>query len=247
MMNKFKIHPFYYLVASLSILNGFFKDFMFITIIIFIHEIGHILGAVIYKWKIEKIVILPFGGITIFNELLNRRIFEELIIVILGPLFQIVFTYIININIKLNNNLFLYYSNIILIFNLLPIIPLDGSKLFNLFTDYLFPYKKSYLITLYNSFILLFIFLIYTIFNFNLIILLMIIFLSIKNIKEYNNRNYRFNKFILERMNYNLIFNKCIVINNINKIKRDYRHIFKINDKQYTEHEFLFDKQRKIC
>ena len=37
----FKIHPLYYLVAIFSIITGLFKDFIYITLLIFIHEIGH--------------------------------------------------------------------------------------------------------------------------------------------------------------------------------------------------------------
>ena len=50
--------------------------------------------GVIFKWNIEKVILLPFGALTIFNEDLNRRMFEEFLIVIMGPLFQIIFTYL---------------------------------------------------------------------------------------------------------------------------------------------------------
>ena len=93
----FKIHPLYYLVAILSIITGLFKDFIYITLLIFIHEIGHTIGALIYKWKIKKIIILPFGGITIFNELINKSLKEEFVILILGPIFQILFYFILYI------------------------------------------------------------------------------------------------------------------------------------------------------
>ena len=39
--------------------------------------------------------MLPFGGVTIFNEDLNRPIYEEFIILIMGPVFQIVFSFFI--------------------------------------------------------------------------------------------------------------------------------------------------------
>ena len=86
MKKIFKIHPIYYLTAIITIITGNFKDFTLITLIIIIHELGHISAAIYYKWNIEKIIILPFGGITIFNEYLNRPIKEELIIALAGPI-----------------------------------------------------------------------------------------------------------------------------------------------------------------
>ena len=84
MKKIFKIHPIYYLTAIITIITGNFKDFTLVTLIIIIHELGHISAAIYYKWNIEKIIILPFGGITIFNEYLNRPIKEELIIALAG-------------------------------------------------------------------------------------------------------------------------------------------------------------------
>lgn len=68
-------------------------------------------GLLYYKWRIEKIIILPFGGLTIFNEFVNKRIKEEFVILILGPLFQITFYYLL-LYLKIENNLFKNYNNI---------------------------------------------------------------------------------------------------------------------------------------
>ena len=94
MKNIFKIHPIFYIVAIISIFSGLFKNFILFTSIILFHELGHIIGALIKRWKIKKIILLPFGGLIIFDELLNRRLIEEFVILILGPLFQILFYFI---------------------------------------------------------------------------------------------------------------------------------------------------------
>ena len=75
--------------------TGHFKGFIVFSLIILVHEFGHILMGIRYGWKIEKVILLPFGALTIFHEDLNRKIKEEFWIVIMGPLFQIVFTLII--------------------------------------------------------------------------------------------------------------------------------------------------------
>jgi stage IV sporulation protein FB len=88
-ISKIKIHIFFYLVALIAVLTGLFKEFLVLTSIIVIHEIGHIVAAIYFKWNIDKIIILPFGGLTLFNEKINRPLNEELIILLFGPIFQI--------------------------------------------------------------------------------------------------------------------------------------------------------------
>lgn len=208
-------------------------------IIIIIHEIGHLVPAIYYKWKIEKITILPFGGLTIFNEDINRPLKEEFIILITGPLFQIIFTYIMKNNIELLN-----ISKEILYFNLLPIYPLDGSKIINIILNKICSFKKSHLITLYLSVITI-IFL--TIKRFNLITILIMILIVKKVIEEINNHHLIFNRFLLERYLKNYKFKNLKTIKNENQMKRDYRHIF-MTKPHLTEKEYLkkrFDFHRK--
>ena len=50
---------------------------------------------------------------------------------------------------------FYEYNLYILLFNLLPIFPLDGSKIFNLFLNQLFSFKKSHIYSIILSIIML--------------------------------------------------------------------------------------------
>ena len=92
-MKKFKInvHPLYYIVAFICFITGYFKAFSIYTIILLVHELGHILAALILKWPILKVTIYPFGCMTTFNHKLNSSIIEEFLILLYGPLFQILF------------------------------------------------------------------------------------------------------------------------------------------------------------
>ena len=225
-------------------ITGNFKVFFFFTIIIIIHELGHILSALYYNWQIEKIIILPFGALTIFHEKLNKPLKEEFIILIMGPLFQIIFTYFF-----VKNNNLLNYSNLILAFNLLPIHPLDGSKLLNIILNKLTNFKKSHIITIYISFITIIIIVIKE--NFNLIFTIILLFITIKVVDEYKNHNIIFNKFLLERYTNKFNFKKKKIIKgiNLNKMKRDYKHIFYTNNHYHSEKEILkkkFDLKTKL-
>ncbi|MBP3461357.1 MAG: hypothetical protein J6K21_02995 [Bacilli bacterium] len=239
MKTIFKIHPIYYVVAFIMIITGMFKDFIYVTLLILIHEIGHSIMALIYGWKIKKIILLPFGGITIFNELINKSLKEEFLILIMGPIFQIIF-YFILILLNITTPLIKNYHYSLLIFNMLPIIPLDGSKLLNIILNKIISFKKSHLITIYVSIITI-IFLTLKSFKIkNLVLLFILIFLILKVIKELKEHKYMFNKFLFERYNYNLKFNKIKYIKGINlsKMKKEYKHFF-YDKKYYTEKEIL--------
>lgn len=241
MKTIFKIHPLYYIVALICIITGLFKDYLYVTLLIFIHEMGHFLAASYYNWNIKKIIILPFGGITIFNELLNKSLKEEFVILILGPIFQILFYFILCI-LKIESNLITSYHYALLLFNILPIIPLDGSKLLNIILNKIISFKYSHLITIYISIIAIFIVIIECIRLNNLTLLFILIFLIIKIINEIKLHKYIFNKFLFERYNYDLKFNKIKKINGIkiNKMKKEYKHFF-YNNRYYTEKEVLKD------
>lgn len=229
-ISKIKIHPLFYIVAFLTIITGFFKDFSYIMLIILVHEIGHILISLYFKWNINKIMILPFGGITIFNEKINRPLKEELLIALSGPIMQlIVFSFS-------SNQLILKCHCFLLLFNLLPIVPLDGSKIFNLVLNYLFPFKLSHILTLIvSTFLPLFL----VFFKFNLIVLMIFIFLIFKIVEEYQNHKTIFNKFLIERYLYDLNFKKRKTIKNVNSMFRDYKHLFYIDNKYYSETQIL--------
>ena len=248
MKKIFKIHPIYYLTAIITIITGNFKDFTLITLIIIIHELGHISAAIYYKWNIEKIIILPFGGITIFNEYLNRPIKEELIIALAGPIYQIIFYYLVSF-LNLKTSLFSSYHYTLLLFNLLPLIPLDGSKIFGLLLEKYLPYKLANFLTIIISFLIVTILSLIMIINKNLLMIIILFFILIKLITQTKQYKYIFNKFLFERYLYNFNFKKRKKINGLklNKIIRDKTHIFYYNNIYKTEKEVLkklFDKNK---
>lgn len=211
------------------------------------HELGHILMGILWKWKIDQILILPFGALTIFNEDLNRPMWEEFWIVIMGPVFQILFTFFLCFVLKIKEAT--DYSLTILIFNMLPIYPLDGAKILNLALNKILSFKKSHLVIIIISLIGTSLLIIK--YHFNLLWLLIITFLLIKIIKEILQHPSLFNRFLLERYLNNYSFHKINKIKavNVSKMKRDYKHFF-FNGKRYiSEREVLkkrFDRYIKL-
>ena len=229
-ISKIKIHPIFYVVAFITIITGFFKDFSYIMSIIVIHEVGHILTSLYFKWNIEKIIILPFGGLTLFNEKINKPLKEELLIAVSGPVIQLL---VFSFN---SNLLLLKYHYFLLVFNLLPIIPLDGSKILNLMFNFLLPFKLSHILTIVISlFLCFFLFCI----KFNLTTLIICIFLALKIMEEYFSHKSIFNKFLMERYLYDFKFNKRRIVKNVDAMFKDCKHLFYIDNKYKTENEML--------
>lgn len=234
-ISKITIHPFFYFFTFICIFNGLFKDYIYITFIVLFHELGHVLVSIYYKWNIKKIVLLPFGSLTIFNNLINTKLKEEFLVTIAGPLFQILLFLI-----KIPK--FTYYNKMLLIFNLLPVIPLDGSKIMNIILNKLTTFKNSELISIIISFIMIF----YLFMGSNSLVSILVILLLLKKIVEkcYLYK-YLFYKFLLERYIYKISFKRVKKIKKITKMKRDYSHLFYHNKKYYSEREILrkmFDK-----
>lgn len=224
--NKIFIHPLYYVFAFITILTGHFKSFTFLTILIFFHELGHILVGLLYRWKIKRIIILPFGGMTEFSELLNKPIYQEFLILIMGPIFQIIFSFVFPNP----------YHIPLLVFNLLPIYPLDGSKFIFLIWNKLGSYYVSYIAVFIISYITIFIFLLN---NKNLLILIFGSYFLWESFFMLKDLYVVFYTFIFERYKYKFTFKKIKKIKNIKKMKRDCEHLIYENGTYMLEKEYL--------
>lgn len=223
-----KIHNSTYIVLLLSFLAGYFEYIYLFLLIIVIHEIGHMFFSLLLNIKISQIVIYPFGGITKYNEDLNIYTNYELFILLGGITFQLLFyflcNYMYNISfITLHVFQIIKKANFILLsFNFLPILPLDGGRLINIIIDKLLPYKMSNTISLIISIIFVFIF---SYLKHSYLSILLTLFLIKSIIIEMNNIKYKYNKFLLERYLNNYKFNKIKIIKNKDSFRRDYNHI----------------------
>ena len=248
MKNTFQIkfHPLFYASFFLCFLTGYLKYFLLLFGFLVIHELGHITGGIFFHWKIEKVLFLPFGGMTIFHEKLNRPIQEEAIIVLLGPLYRIFFYFLLStlFSPSLTVTKIHYF---LLFFNLLPIYPLDGFKMFFLFDNFFFSYWKSHYIAIFSSYFWLLIFFLFTYRN-GVCFLLSCLFFQ-KTMTYQRFIPLVFEIFLWERYQQFFPFSKQILISKIKSMKRDYIHRFKEGDKTISEREKLrkmFDLHRNL-
>jgi len=202
--NLFKIHSVTYVVLISVLFAGYFNYLLIIAFILIMHDLAHIFFIKLFKYKIDKIIILPFGSIINSNINLNSSSKKIFLISIAGVLAQtmlfplMLFLYNSNILNHISYNIFLNYNKMILLFNLIPIIPLDGSKMLLCLFENIFPFKKALNLINFISILGIIIFIVYLSFN-GLNSYLIVVFLMYKTIEEIKEHKYIFNKFLLTR------------------------------------------------
>ena len=220
---KIKIDLSTYIFLFLIILTGMFKQFSFLFILLFFHELGHALAGIVLGWDLKSITFYPYGGVTLFSKFENSSINKEIIILLMGPIFQII-TYYILINIFKYNYISNYHYSL-LIFNLLPILSLDGGKLLNLLLNKIFNYLTSFYISVFISFItIIFLIIFCLIYYYNFNLFLISIFLIFKIIKSLKEIKYYYHKFILERYLYKINYRKHNLSKDIYSFYKERNH-----------------------
>lgn len=244
MKNIFKINLFTYLFLILSMLSGYFREIFIVFIILIIHELGHFFLMKLLNINVQSITIYPYGGMIKSSMLINTNSLKVILISLGGVLIQFLFLGFVFIIYKfgiMNNyyyDIFFKYNFFIIIFNLLPIYPLDGYKLLNSFFELFMSFK----ISIYFSFIVNIIFLIlffvylyiYRVSNY-----LIIIFLIVNLVNYLREIKYIINKFYVERIIYDLKYKGLISVNNKEMMyKNRLNYICGINEKKYLINEY---------
>lgn len=125
-----------FLVISAFISFHYFSLMIIIFLCATLHEIGHLIGGKIAKITCDKIVLHILGGGAYMKISPDARPSIMFPMVIGGPLASLILSLIFGALIYFNNNYinFLFLVNaFILLFNLLPIFPLDGGRLLKIF------------------------------------------------------------------------------------------------------------------
>ena len=224
---RVKIHDTTYIFLLISFLSGYFEYMFLFLLTIFVHESGHYFFSKIVNFKYQEIIIYPFGGITKYNEDLNVSSNKELFVLLGGITFQILFFlliyYLFNqfyVTIHVFN-IIKRINYILISFNFMPVLPLDGGKLMNIIFDKIFSYRISNILTISVSIIFVIVFFLMIR---SLLSLILTIFLIKNIIYEISFFDYKYNKFLLERYLNNYNFHRIKRVKSIYNFKRDCYH-----------------------
>jgi stage IV sporulation protein FB len=201
------IHPLLWAIIGLAVATAHFLELSLLLLIIFVHEMGHAAAASFFSWRIKRISLLPFGGVAEMDEHGNRPLKEEVIVILSGPLqhlwmmglaFLLMEFSLIHEGIY---QLFIQFNLMILLFNLLPIWPLDGGKLVFLWLSFhcAFPDAHQKALQVSIGAVLLFIISVLIISPIQLNIWVILAFLLFSLYHEWKQSRYVFLRFLLER------------------------------------------------
>jgi stage IV sporulation protein FB len=144
----FRFHPLFSIVILLSAAGGYFVETATLFGIVLVHEIGHVTAAKGFGWRVKEVFLLPFGGEAVVEELGNVPVWQEVVVTLAGPLqnlWMIVIAYSLQwlgLIPEQWSAYFIQANLLIALFNLLPVLPLDGGKLLQSVMSLWLPYHR---------------------------------------------------------------------------------------------------------
>ncbi|MFX4302664.1 M50 family metallopeptidase [Alicyclobacillus tolerans] len=133
--NIIHIHPLFAIMILLAIPSGFVIQALMLFGIVLLHEFGHVIVAKKYGYEIDKITLLPFGGMAeLKDQSIGFHPRRESSIAIAGPAVNILLIpigYIFTRSPLFSSywNSFFLINFWIFMFNMLPALPLDGGRI----------------------------------------------------------------------------------------------------------------------
>ena len=138
---RFRIDLKIFLFLLLFYFTKQIETYVMIIVFAMIHELGHLIAGLAMGMRPEKMELKPYGVSISFKltpkdynqKIIKGNLLEvkKIFVALAGPLTNLLIIFIaINVKIDLFSNLMIIYANLLLIlFNLLPIYPVDGGRI----------------------------------------------------------------------------------------------------------------------
>lgn len=203
-VRRMVIHPLFLPILFSMVMYGNISYYALILSSLIIHELGHILVAWLVKVKVERCVIMPYGGEIELEGGYAIPPSKQLLIALGGPIATLCCIAISPFLDPLVGTLFLKIQFILLAINLIPIWPLDGGRIILSLILIVSPRARNYELFMVISLciITLTVVLTFILLPKSLFLFVLSLFLFIKVIQEWRYRKYRiaFEKHVMNRL-----------------------------------------------
>ncbi len=144
-MIRIKLNLFFILFLFVTIYIGYIHQSLIIFASVLLHEIGHVIVAKLLGIKVEEIELFPFGGVAKMEDITKYGGYMEAFIAIAGPGVT-AFIAAVGIIFSGSNELLKtigQYNIILLIFNIMPALPMDGGRIIRNILLHFMSYKQA--------------------------------------------------------------------------------------------------------
>jgi len=124
-----KIHISFWIAAGIFWAMGLGWDFVMVAAALTSHELAHILVAKAFGCRLQQLKISALGEMALVNHMDSLSPGQRTAIIIAGPAWNLLLGILAG---YMDWGLFGFYNLVLCGFNLLPIFPLDGARLFQL-------------------------------------------------------------------------------------------------------------------
>jgi stage IV sporulation protein FB len=251
---KFRLHPTFWLLVIVSVWTGHFLEIITLCILVFIHELGHVLAAWSYRWRIESIELLPIGGVAKTDEWGTVPAREEIVVALAGPFHHIWMVLFSLIAYQLGwwseawTMYFIEGNLFIALFNLVPIYPLDGGRVLQAALSYVLPYRLCIRVTYWASLCLAVLLIVWGLFS-SFPLFTIALFLLITNIKQIRQQRVQYLRFLLHRHHHGISHDVPIrrirlphsvsVTSVIHQWYKEFYHVFELVDENGKSVAFI--------
>lgn len=241
---KIKLHPLFVLYVFLCIYFGWYNYIFYYVLAVFLHEMGHYIVAKHYGYQVDAMLFAVYGAGLQTNNAYKAK--DDIKISLAGPLvnfaliiLSVTFWWIVP-SLYLFTYDFVICNIVVMVFNLLPIYPLDGGRILLAVLPKKYNKDKvlkvSHIICFILGIVFLFVFIISICYSVNYNLLFIGLFLSLNGIM--NDRNNYFDKVkVYNKQLNNPLEVKVFRINELNKTKM----IKYLSPHYYTIFEYVND------
>lgn len=162
-MIRLRLLPCWGIVLLFVWISGYWKIFTAIFLMMSLHECAHMGMAHLCGYSFSHMDIFPFGFCAQIDAMGYGSVYRELLILLAGPCMHLFYPLLFDFLVSWGCISFAFCEYLLMLnrsilwFNLLPILPLDGGRIFSECFHLCLPYAKAQRLSLWFSLLMIFV------------------------------------------------------------------------------------------